>query len=266
MVLFKKFFKRIQQFKWNIILLELFIVFVGVYLAFLLNNYQENQRIGREADKIYTSLKVELERIRIDFPGQAAYQRSVNMEWDSLWENEIYGSFYEWRYIQPQYDFTTLEYALRAQESSIVDFELYESLTKLYRHVKQLEHIELLITDLGLRYRNVPADSRMNEDELATRHADNRMSFYKFRDLAQLRAGALDRMAGLAESGLAIINAKLGNKKRKQIEKRLLAEHLHRLVPQRDIPAEAIVQEVVKLFPALTPKEAHELVAEFKAQ
>ena len=45
---------------WQTLLVELLVVFIGVYLAFLLNNFQENQKAKNEEHKVMTSLKKSL--------------------------------------------------------------------------------------------------------------------------------------------------------------------------------------------------------------
>ncbi|PHN03195.1 hypothetical protein [Flavilitoribacter nigricans] len=262
MLLTKRLFNRIRQINWNMILLELFIVFVGVYLAFLLGNYQEKKRIASEAEKIYTSLKVELEGIRFNFPQRAAYQRSRNVEWDSLWDQGGYAPLYQWRYIQPQYDFTTIEYALKAQGSTIVNFELYESLTELYQGIKRLEHQELLLTDIGMEYRNVPADSNMPTDELAIRNADNRLLFYKFIDLSKLRAEVLGELVTHANNSLQIIDNRLGKDDRRRIEMDLIRENLPRLIAGRDLPEAMIKKQIEQQFPSLRERDIRQLMEE----
>lgn len=262
MLLTKRIYNRIKKINWNIILLELFIVFVGVYLAFLLSNYQENNRIEAEANKIYTSLKKELENIRFNFPQRAAYQSSLNQRWDTLWSNSEFPPLYDWRYIQPQYDFTTMEYALQAQSSSIVNFELYESLTSLYQGVKRLEHIESLITDIGAKCYNVSTTFGLSEAEIARRRTDNQLLFYRFKDLSVLRAKELEYLVPHAESSLEIINARLGREKRKEIELDLLREYLPELLKDANIPKEKLKVLIQKQFPTLKEGDVMPIVDE----
>ena len=59
-----KFFKRLSgviEIKWQFVVVELFIVFIGVYLAFSLNNHQQEQYVKKEGEKVWSSLKLELE-------------------------------------------------------------------------------------------------------------------------------------------------------------------------------------------------------------
>lgn len=262
MLLTKRLLNRIRKINWNIILLELFIVFVGVYLAFLLSNYQENKRIEAEANKIYTSLKKELENIRFNFPQRAVYQRSLNVRWDSLWKNNEFPPLYDWRYIQPQYDFTTMEYALQAQSSSIVNFELYESLTNLYQGVKRLEHIEMLITDIGTQCNNVATTFGLSEEEVARRRTDNQLLFYRFKDLSVLRAKELEYLVPHAESSLEIINARLGREKQREIEINLLQDYLPELLKEANLPPERLRMLIQKQFPMLRERDVTAVVEE----
>ena len=266
MLLTKRLFDRIRRVNWNIILLELFIVFVGVYLAFLLSNYQEEKRINSEVNKIYTSLKLELEEIRFNFPQRAAYQRSLNEEWDSLYNSGNYPPLYTWRFIQPQYDFTTMEYALQAQGSAVINFELYESLTSLYQGIKRLEHLELLITEIGMAYRNVPAELGMNQEELTARHADNRLLFFRFKDLSGLRANELERMVDHTQTSLDIINARLGSEKRKKIELQLLRDKLPLLLENSNLSVEMVKGLIHQQFPDLKDRDVERVLSELNRE
>ena len=77
--------------KWQLVVVELIIVFVGVYLAFFLNSLQEEKYIQQESEKIWSSLKIELEGIRLAFLVWADNQEEQNMVWDSLFSKEEIG-------------------------------------------------------------------------------------------------------------------------------------------------------------------------------
>lgn len=248
---------------WNIILLELFIVFIGVYLAFLLSNFRDNQHTQQEADRILTSLKVELEAIRYQFPGRADYQRDLNTEWDSIWNAVSYNDFYNWRYIQPQYDFTTLEYALNTRENAIIDFTLYDKLTDIYQTIQQLSEVETRITDIGFQYRNIPDGLDQESQEYRIRRADNRLLFYKFRMLGESRANNLNWIAEKAVEALAVVDNKLRPKKREAIELDILASRLPNIDPEKEYPVSFIYKEVTSFFPALDTIKIKQTLEEY---
>ncbi|MEZ5041294.1 MAG: hypothetical protein R2828_15460 [Saprospiraceae bacterium] len=255
-MLFGRFLKRLTgslQIKWRVLLLELFIVFIGVYLAFILNNYQESQRIKVEGEKIWSSLKLELEGIRLAFPGWAYFQEKQNEKWDSLFQIKEVDQFFTWRYIQPQYDFTTLEYAIATRESKIVDFDLYHNLTKLYQTVQQLEHIENLMTEIGLRYKNIPPSMPTDSQEYHQLSAENLLNFYRFIDFSKMRASNLKRIVDLSNDLLLIINKKLGKKQQVRLEKNYIQKQI--VAKFSKAPADLIKKEIQASFPHFTESE-----------
>jgi len=148
--------KRRLANSWKTLLLELVVVFVGVYLAFMLNNYSENQKISNEKDKIMISLKQELDQIGLTFGGMGAFQKGKVEAWDSLMQAGEVANFFSWRYIQPQYNYAVLEYAINTHDARIVDFDLYEKLVKIHREIKKLEFTENLMTEWGDKFKNMP--------------------------------------------------------------------------------------------------------------
>ena len=114
-------------------MLELAIVFVGVYLAFVLQDFSEDLQEAREQDKIYRALKYELEGFRFLMPGQAAYATGVRNQMQTGLDNGRITDFSEWRFIAPQYDYQIIEYAINVQNSEIVDFALFERLKTRWR-------------------------------------------------------------------------------------------------------------------------------------
>lgn len=61
-----KLFKKSKNARF--LLIELLMIFIGVYLAFLFQNYSEQKKIDKERDKVLISLKLELENFRTTFP------------------------------------------------------------------------------------------------------------------------------------------------------------------------------------------------------
>ncbi|NVJ47731.1 MAG: hypothetical protein HWE07_11410, partial [Cytophagia bacterium] len=51
----RRLFNIGEKAKW--IIVELFVVFVGVYMAFLFQQYAEDQKLRQEKDKVLMSLK-----------------------------------------------------------------------------------------------------------------------------------------------------------------------------------------------------------------
>lgn len=255
-MLFSRFLKRLTgslKIKWQVLFLELFIVFIGVYLAFLLNNYQENQKIRKEGEKIWSTLKIELEDIRLSFPQFAHSQKVQNEKWDSLFSAQEVGQIYTWRFIQPQYDFATIQYAIDTRESKIIDFDLYNSLTKLYLDIQKLEHTETLMTNTSLNYKNIHSSLPKNSKEFLMMTAENRITFYRFIDFAKIRAEILERIGEISKDILIIINQKLGKTKQIQLEKNYIRQRMVKVLNER--PKEVIIQKIQKAFPSINTNE-----------
>ena len=263
MLLLRKLFQKLQAFDWKFVILELIIVFIGVYLAFYLNSYQTNLDIAKESEKVYSSLKVELEQIRFMFPGRAVYQRERIAEWDSLQKIKKYELFYDWRFIQPQYDFTTLEYALNLNENTIIDFELYDILTNLYQRIQQLEHAERLITDVALNFQSIPVDSDMNSERIQLRFADNRLNFFRFVKFSRSRADGLEEIAKLTTPCLKIIDQKLSLEKKQMIELDLVVKSLDIVDPDRTDPPKRTLMAIKHQFPNLPAQEIQKIIDQY---
>ena len=264
MLIIKDLLKNLKKISWQVIALELFIVFLGVYLAFVFSNYQEQQKIDKESDKLLASLKVELEYIRLRFPGMGAYQKSLNKELDSIWAAGETSAYYKWRFIQPQYDFTTLEYALETHESSIVNFELYKSLTNIYRRISQLKHTELLVTEVAARYQSVDDSFKKYPEIELQRIADNRMNFYRFIEFNKIRANTLADIGQLSNDCLAIINQKLGSKKQIELEKKLIKEGLEDFIPDEKPPKEELLKMIKTNFEKLSVQDIEEILKDYQ--
>lgn len=202
------------------LVVEFLIIFLGVYLAFLFQEYSEDRDRAVERNKILVGLKEDLEYFRILFPTFAASMEETIEEWDPLIESESYREFSSWRFIQPQYDYKAVEYALAA-DAEIVDFETYAPLAQLYLELEKLRQAEELITEIGMRYQPVPAGlERTPEVQLA--HAANLKNLERLRDRAQDRSNIMQRIAVLAELNLATVNANFSPEELREIELMLL--------------------------------------------
>lgn len=132
-------------------LIDLLIVVTGVTIAFLLGSWNEHSKEKVERTKVINSLRAELQALDSLFPSMADYQAKVAMHWDSLLVKREVGDFYGYRFIQPQYNYAVIEYALNTG-SNVVDFTLHQKLLELYRVIKMLEQTEVYMTELALQY------------------------------------------------------------------------------------------------------------------
>lgn len=247
----RKLFKISDKAKW--LTLELLIVFIGVYLAFLFQSYSEDRKLGKEKEKVLVSLKLELEEFRTSFPRFADYQESKTKEWDSLYNLGIYEQYYQWRYLEPQYNFKIIEYAINQEGTDVIDFELYESLSKLYGEIRQLEHAERMMTEYGGKFSIIPSQLNADSPEALILKSQNRFHFYKFRGFARDRTGDLRRVANRSEELVKIVNEQLGPKKVREVELGMISDYL-----DAGIDADFIKSIFLENFPAYTAEELDE--------
>lgn len=183
--------------------IDLIIVITGVSVAFLLNNFNERKKEAAEKIKVLTSLERELVGITELFPSMADYQKNKIKTWDSLLTLQAIDDFYNYRYVQPQYNFSIIEYAMETRNSNVVDFELHEKLLRLYQAIRMLEQSEIHMTDLALQYQ-APIPSGLNP---AT--PQNLFLFDRFRVFAKDREFGLRNVHGLATEILPMLHARV---------------------------------------------------------
>ena len=258
-MLFGKIFSNSKNVR--LLLLELLMIFIGVYLAFLFQNYSEDKKISKEKEKVLVSLKLELETFRTTFPGFSEYQKDKNAEWDSVFAAVEMAEFYTWRYLEPQYNFQVIEYALDQERTEVVDFELYDQLAKLYSSIKRLEHAERMMTEHGQRYRNINRSWSEESLEYKARMADNRFNFYKFRIAAIDRANIMERISKTSEKILEVIHEDLGADKIREADINLLHTYLEERVSRE------LIREVYsEYFPHFTNEETESIIEEWDAE
>ena len=243
---FKIFSKQGVKF----LLLELVVVFLGVYLAFLFQNYSENQKLESEKEKIMIGLKEDLEYFRIFFPGFSSGMGTNITEWNQLLNEGKYQDFSGWRFIQPQYDYAVVEYALNA-DAGIIDFEMNSSLSKLYTELEKLRQAEELITTIALNYNAVPSDvERTPEIQLV--HQNNLLNLKRLKSRAEDRVGIMQRVAQLSEESLALINKEFSDKELNEIELRLINKAV---VSESEQEKKYYLNVLKRYFPKLSEEE-----------
>lgn len=253
----RKLFKIGDKAKW--LALELVIVFIGVYLAFLFQNYNETVKVSKERDKVFKALKYELEAFRVKMPGMSSYMYGRRGEYLAKIEEDVYVDFADWRFIEPQYEYKIVEYAINLENTEIVDFQLYDRLQALYTVLKRLEHAERLMMETAQNYRGLPLGLASDHSEIRARHIDNMTNFKRLVVFMGDRAGNLQRVAQRSEECLELINAEMDQGQRKEIESELIASRI-------DLydTIEAFVEDAQKAFPDFSKEEVESIYKKAK--
>jgi len=251
----RKFLQGETKLSW--IIVDLIIVIIGVYTAFLIQNYSERAQDERERDKVLTALKYELEAFRLQFPIFADYMDNYN---DRIKDQEEI-RFGGWRYIEPQYAYQIVEYSINLENNEIIDFELYNVLQTLFVRIKQLEHVERLIMDYSGRYKlqikGLASDHPSNL-EIAAENSSNQEYFKLY---ISSRPESLRRVAEVSRDALVIIDQYLGVERSREIEIEILRDNVDKIANWGETIDEAI-NTLDGLFPKLTAQEIRDIYNE----
>ncbi len=165
-----------------------------------------------------------------------------------------YKIFTDYRFIEPQYDYQTIQYAITLQNTEIVDFVLYDELQSIFVEVKKIEHVERLLTETARRFKTIPSNLPAESDAYKILWTENWDNFNRFVTLTYDRGQISGRIAQAATDAMPIINNRLGPSKTKNIERDILLENLTSLGNE-----EQAVKAGKQFFPDFSNEEMREL-------
>jgi len=244
----RKLFSSENRLAW--VLIDLLIVIVVVYCAFLIQSCAEADKTAQERDKIFSALKYEIEIFRYEST-QIESGISQNLaEWEQQTADGSYIDFSNWRFIEPQYGYQIVEYAINIEDSDIIDFEGYTRLQKLYVEIKKVEHTERLITEVSMKYHDIPDNLPKSSNEFLLLAADNWRNYTRFRQFTRDRKNIMGYVKNATYAALEFLNKKMDPVKRKEIESDLIA------LKASDFPNETFFIGLVnQFFPNWSPEE-----------
>ncbi|MEO9482285.1 MAG: hypothetical protein ABJG47_02520 [Ekhidna sp.] len=248
----RKLFNSENKLTW--VLIDLIIVIIGVYCAFLIQSYAESEKNLKERDRVVSALKYELEYFRFQMTQISGGMTGYSAQLTEVLEKGSYGNFSDFRFIEPQYDYQTIQYALSLQNSEIIDFELYNVLQSLFVEIKKIEHVERLLTETSRRYKTLPSNVSKETTEYKLTWTENYDNFDRFVTLIADRGGISSRIASASEGALPLINKRLGAQKSRAIERELISKNMG--VAENEKEAVFLVK---KFFPDFSEEEIREL-------
>ena len=203
----RRFFKIGDKVRW--LLLELVVVFIGVYLAFLFNSYNERVKNEKEREKVLISLKKEIDKFRLSAPLNAEGQSNVLNKWREAYKEGELVRFDNWRFLEPQYNFQVIEYAINQSGTDIIEFELFRAVSELYREIKQLEHSERMMTTRSGQYKIIPEGLSKNSENYMLLAAENKFNLQRMIAAAFDRVNNLNQVAQWADDISILINERI---------------------------------------------------------
>lgn len=151
-------FRFVRKFK-NV-LLELVIVFVGVYSAFYLNTYNQEKQEQENRQKILGALSEEVRNLGKTFEGISTYQTEFNMLAEQKYAQGLnLPELERLRYAAPQYSLEVLENALRSNTFEMLDLALHIKLARYYSDIQKLIDAEKKITEVSQGYVFLPEEN-----------------------------------------------------------------------------------------------------------
>ena len=133
--------------------IELIIVFVGVYSAFYLNTYNQEKQEQENRQKVLIALSEEIGDLGKTFGGIASYQAKFNLLVEEKYEQNLdLPEIEPLRFVAPQYSLEVLDNALRSNTFEVLDLALHIELARYYRDTRMLMDVEEKITELSQDY------------------------------------------------------------------------------------------------------------------
>ncbi len=252
----RKLFSAENKLTW--VLVDLCIVIIGVYGAFLIQNYAENEKNNLERDRVLTALKFEIELFRFSMTEISIGMNGYSNQLKNKQNKGEYADFSDYRFIEPQYSYQIIEYSTNNQNIEIIDFELYNVLQKLFSEIKKMEHVERLLTETARRYRTLPSNINKLENSYKLAWTENYDNFKRFVILINDRGQIAARIAEASSNALPLVNNRLGLEKTKQIETEILISNIDRVSNEQEA-----VYLVKQYFPNFTEKEVIEIYRKY---
>ncbi len=138
------------------LLLELVIVFLGVYLAFLFTDYKEQQKTEAEIERVAALMQVGLDHYEELFEGFAQRHAIANEEFRLQLENNEIPAFYETYYASPQYPIDVINFVFTREGYDVFSLDFYMPLTSFAQAIQRVMYVEEKLVQLGERYRSLP--------------------------------------------------------------------------------------------------------------
>jgi hypothetical protein len=175
------------------VLVQLVVVFIGVYAAFALSEYREARQLEDRRERVLALLAEGIEQYGSSFGSFAEFHESHNAEFRAQLDRGELPDYSDWYYIAPQYPIDLINYLVTTQGSDLFDQDLFEPLTRYATMVEMLMYAEERMTRLGDAYRPPPPPGAPGAEAI---RAEQRAAAERFYNYLEVRRGI---SAGLAQ-------------------------------------------------------------------
>lgn len=141
----KKLLKRVNVVQ---LFLDLVIVFIGVSLAFLFTNYQEEKREEKQTEQILSLLYIGLERYEQLFEGHVLYHEKYNVEFSDRLNNDDIPNIEGITYSSPAYPIDAIT-LLTDKGYEMLGSTIYVNLTAFSNAIRRLMYVDQKLVSIS---------------------------------------------------------------------------------------------------------------------
>lgn len=187
------------------LVLELVIVFLGVYLAFLFNGYKEKQRTEAEIQRVAALMEVGLDRYEELFEGFAQRHTIKNEEFRQQLANNQIPVFYETYYASPQYPVDVINFVLTREGYEVFSLDFYLPLTSFAHAIQRIMYAEEKLVQLGERYRRLPPAESPNYQQVFNEQYILAQQYYRYLEMRRSMSEDLAQQASQLKAQIAAL-------------------------------------------------------------
>lgn len=165
------------------LVLDLVIVFIGVTLAFVFTNFQEQQKIDEETDQMLMLLSGGIERYERTFASFVEYHENRNAEFLEKLQNNELPSIFETYYTQPQYPIDVISFLLTNRSYQLFKPDVYLALTEFSSSLQRIMYIEEKLVELSEKYKPLPEKSDRNYELAFNEQFNLAVKYYRYLNL-----------------------------------------------------------------------------------
>lgn len=175
--------------------LELVIVFSGVYLAFLLSNYQKDKQIAQEGERVIALVQVGIGQYQELFEGFALYHERVNTQFRTELENNTIPDFSRTFYPAPAYPIDVINFILTKESYEIFTLDVYVPLIEFANAVQQLMYVEEKLVMLSEKYEPIPSSNSQDYDRITNQQRHYAVLYLEYMEIRKNIATRLSTRA-----------------------------------------------------------------------
>jgi len=139
------------------LIIDLVVVFIGVTLAFIFTNYQDQKKQNNHTEKVVKLINNDLDEYEELFGGFAIYWDSITIDFQNNLEKGNIPNFENQTFPAPQYPIDAIN-LLTNQGFETLNPEVYVELAEYSNAIKVLMYVEQKLVDASEKYTHLPKD------------------------------------------------------------------------------------------------------------